>query len=97
MNSPAAAGIGLRRKAVKYCVENWKNTHQSVKLGDTNFIWVHHAELLPGHQVQAELPVTQRFTRYEHGGEVDYVHIRQVILIVSSYRTLWWAEQTRLN
>lgn len=43
--------------------EDVKNTHQSVKLGDADFIGVHHAELLPGHQVQAELPETHTHTR----------------------------------
>lgn len=54
---PLRLGISFEEEAF----ESWaseEHTHQSVKLGDTYFIRIHHAELLPGHQVQSELPGT---------------------------------------
>lgn len=53
-------------KAHKYWKRSSKNIYQSVKLCDADFIWVHHAELSPGDQVQAQLSVRQRCEQEVH-------------------------------
>lgn len=48
-------------------------THQAVELGDADVLRVHHCVLLPGHQVQAQLPGKQRQTFGRKGTFREYM------------------------
>ena len=73
----------------KCVVESCKTTHQSVKLCDADLLRVHHAELSPGDQVQAELSVTQRFTRSSRWHTASYRHL---VNILTARSPLWKAK-----